>query len=317
MALLPNAGNVRRISGTIPMLTPYDEIELYGLTENGTDDLPIPTDDDLQGRAVGDAFEALFGTIQGTGLASEVEPLAHAFATMFQRRAVSLDLAADRQKVKIRALIDAQDGSEIVETQLEEAQRLFTSLWEKSLALKTMAEAAAEAYERETGEHYTPVTGDRTTVRAMETGAVFEAKKLLEAADREEAERNKVTGTFIAVAGSSDWIDSGPIWRRLDAAREKCPDLVLCHKGSRGAERIAAAWAKARKVPQVLFRPNWSAFAKAAPFRANDEMLTARIRGVILFGGGGIGLNLADKAAEKGLHVARIPDPAKAEDKPA
>ena len=92
---------------------------------------------------------------------------------------------------------------------------------------------------------------------------------------------------------------------------------MLCHKGSRGAERIAAAWAKARKVPQVLFRPNWSAFAKAAPFRANDEMLTARIRGVILFGGGGIGLNLADKAAEKGLHVARIADPAKAEDKPA
>lgn len=299
------------------MLTAYDEIELYGLTENGTDDLPIPTDDELTGRAVGDAFEALIGTIQGTGLASEVEPLAHAFATMLQRRAVSLDQAADRQKLKIRALIDAQDGSEIVENQLEDSQRLFASLWEKSLALKRMAETAAEAYERETGEHYTPVTGDRTTKRAMETGAVFEAKKLLEAADREEAERNKVTGTFIAVAGSSDWIDSAPVWRRLDAAREKCPDLVLCHKGSRGVERIAAAWAKSRKVPQVLFRPNWSAFNKAAPFRANDEMLTAKIKGVILFGGGGIGLNLADKASEKGLHVARIADPVKAENKPA
>jgi len=293
------------------MITPYDQIELFGLTENGTDDLPIPMDDELQGRAVGEAFEALFGTIQGTGLASEVEPLAHAFATMFQRRAVSLDQAADRLKMKIRALIDAQDGSEIAENQLDEAQRLFTATWEKSLAVKLMAETAAEAYERETGEHYVPVTGDRTTKRAMETGAVFEAKKLLEAADRADAERNKVTGTFIAVAGASDWIDSAPIWRRLDAALLKCPDMVLCHKGSRGAERIAASWAKSRKVPQVLFRPNWSAFSKAAPFRANDEMLKARIRGVILFGAGGIGLNLADKAAEKGLHVARIEDPAK------
>ena len=292
------------------MMTTYDEIELYGLTENGTDDLPIPDDDELTGRAVGEAFDALIGTIQGTGLASEVEPLAHAFATVFQRRAVSLDQAADRLKVKIRALIETQDGSEIAERQLEDAQRQFEAMWEKALALKMMAETAAEAYERETGEHYVPVTGDRTTRRAMETGAVFEARKLLDAADREEAERNKVTGTFIAVAGASDWIDAAPIWRRLDAARERCPDMVLCHKGSRGAERIAAAWARARKVPQVLFRPNWPAFAKAAPFRANDEMLSARIRGVILFGGGGIGLNLADKAEAKGLHVARIEAPA-------
>ena len=291
------------------MQTTYDEIELFGLTENGSDDLPIPNDDELQGRAVGEAFEALFGTLQGTGLASEIEPLAHAFATMFQRRAVSLDQAADRLKQKIRALVGTQDGSEIAEQELDEAQRLFVTMQEKADALKTMAETAAQHYESETGEHYTPVTGDRTTRRAMETGAVFEAKKLLEQADKAEAERNRVTGTMIAVAGASDWIDSAVIWRRLDVAREKCPDMVLCHKGSRGAEKIAATWAKSRKVPQVLFRPNWPAFNKAAPFRANDEMLTAKIAGVILFGGGGIGINLADKAEEKGLHVARIAPP--------
>jgi hypothetical protein len=291
------------------MLTPYDEIELFGLTENGTDDLPIPNDDELQGRAVGDAFEALIGTLQGTGLASEIEPLAHAFATMFQRRAVSLDEAADRLKVKIRALIEAQDGSEIAEVELDEATRLFTVMQEKADALKAMAETAGQHYEAETGEHYTPVTGDRTTRRAMETGAVFEAKKLLAQADRDEAERNRVTGTKIAVAGDANWTDTAAIWNRLDRARERCPDMVLCHKGSRGAEKIAAAWAKARKVPQVLFRPNWPAFNKAAPFRANDDMLTAKIAGVILFGGGGIALNLGQKAEAKGLHVARIAAP--------
>ena len=291
------------------MLTPYDAIELFGLTENGTADLPIPNDDELQGRAVADAFEALIGTIQGTGLASEVEPLAHAFATMFQRRAVSLDQAADRQKVKARALIETQDGSEIAEQELDEATRLYTILSERADSLKIMAEAAAEHYERETGEHYTPVTGDRTTTRAMETGAVFEAKKLLDAADREEAARNTVTGTKIAVAGASNWTDTETIWKRLDAARERRPDMVLCHKGSRGAEKIAAAWARARKVPQIIFRPNWPAFNKAAPFRANDEMLTANLAGIILFGGGGIALNLAEKAEAKRLHVARIAAP--------
>ena len=100
------------------MLTPYDEIELFGLTENGSDDLPIPNDDELQGRAVGEAFEALSGTLHGTGLASEVEPLAHAFATMFQRRATVTEEAADRLKDKIAALICAQDGSEVAEVEL-------------------------------------------------------------------------------------------------------------------------------------------------------------------------------------------------------
>ena len=290
-------------------MTAYDQIELFGLTENGTDELPIPNDLELQGRAVMDAFDAVIGTIQNTGLASEVEPLAHAFATMFQRRATIMDETADREKQKIAALIRAQDGSEVAEVELDQAQRRFETAYEKADALRLMAEAAAEAYERETGDAYVPVTGDRTTRRAMETGAVFEAKKLLEAADRAEAERHKVEGTFVAVAGSSDWTDAAPIWNRLDAALARRPDMVLCHKGSKGVERIAAAWAKNRKVPQVLFRPNWNAFRKAAPFRANDEMLTARIKGVILFGGGGIALNLAEKAEKKGLHVARITEP--------
>lgn len=290
-------------------MTAYDQIELFGLTENGTDDLPIPDDFELEGRAVMEAFDAIIGTIHGTGLGSEVEPLAHAFATMFQRRATVLDETADRLKVKIRALIETQDGSEIAEAELEKAQGQFEASWEKAISLRLMAEAAAEAYERQTGNAYVPVTGSRTTPRAVETGAVFEARTLLEAADRAEAERNKVEGTFIAVAGASDWTDTAAIWNRLDRARERCPDMVLCHKGSKGAERIAAAWARSRQVPQVLFRPNWAAHKKAAPFRANDEMLTARLRGVILFGGGGIGLNLAGKAEERGLHVARIEAP--------
>ena len=58
-----------------------------------------------------------------------------------------------------------------------------------------------------------------------------------------------------------------------------------------------------------MFFPNWPVHNRRAPFLANDEMLIARIRGAILFGAGGIGLNLAEKAGTKGLHVARIPKP--------
>lgn len=62
----------------------------------------------------------------------------------------------------------------------------------------------------------------------METRSAIEARKLLEAADRAEAERIKVMGTFIAMAGASDGTSSTRIWRRLDAARGTCRDMVLC-----------------------------------------------------------------------------------------
>ena len=292
------------------MMTTYDEIELYGLTEIGTDELPIPDDDALQGRAVREAFEALIGTLQGTGLGSEIEPLAHGFATLLQRRATALDEAADRLKMKIAGLIRCQDGSEVAERELEEAQRLFERSWEKALALRLMAEAAAECFERETGGAYVPPTGDRTTKRATETGAVFEARRLLERAEREAAARHACEGTRIAVAGDGDWTDVAAIWSRLDRAREKRPDLVLCHKGAPGAERIAAAWARARGVRQILFRPHWEAHGAAAPYKANDEMVAAKLAGAIVFGSAGVALNLADKAEARGLHAARIARPA-------
>ena len=79
----------------------------------------------------------------------------------------------------------------------------------------------------------------------MEMGAVFEARRLLERAEREAAARQAREGTRTAVAGDGDRTDVGLIWSRLDRARERCPDLVLrhkvCHKGAPGAERIVAA----------------------------------------------------------------------------
>ncbi len=266
----------------------------------------------LRDRAVTEAFEALIGTLQGSGLASEIEPLAHGLATVLQRRTTALDETEDRLKLNIAALIRAQDGSEVAEQELEGSQRLFERTWEKALALGHMAEAAAaaECYERETGDAYVPVTGHRTTARAMETGAVFEAKRLLEQADRETAARHVVEGTRVAVAGASDWTDVAAVWARLDRAREKRPDLILCHKGAPGVERIAANWARARKVPQILLRPNWAAFSRAAPFKVNGEMVATRLDGMILFSGDGIALNLGQKAEAKGIHVARITEPA-------
>lgn len=286
------------------MLDTYSEIELFGLTENGPDDLIIPDTIELQEHIMGEAFEVLIGGLNGTGLASEVEALAHGLATLMNRRATALASQADSYKRKIQGLIDAQDGSEVIEMELDQTSRKFEALWEKADAMKIMAEKAAQCYETETGRAYVPVTGSRTTPDAQATGAVFEAKELLGKYDREAAERNTVTGPKIIITGDTTANDCADIYRILDKTLAKYPDMVLCHKGhQKGVERMAATWARNKKIPQVLFRPNWQGHGKSAPFKANDALLQAKPTGVLIFGGNGVALNLGQKAEKQKIKV--------------
>ena len=305
---------------TYSAATAYETIELLGLTEKDSQ-LPIPTDDILKGAIVRDGFEALFGAMQGTGLEAEIEPLAHGLATVFQRRKIALSRQLDRTADTIQALAKSHDGSEICETELEKAQAKYLQLRDVVAALEVMAEEAATCYEIETGDAYIPAAGSRASAAARETGAVFEARQLLDQHDRETAAKCKVDGAPLIVSGGTDWTDIDLIFKTLDKVRDRIRqnqnrDILLCHKGAKhGAEMIAARWARARNVPQARFDPRWSAHGKAAPFKCNDEMLDDKFgaTGVVLFGGNGVALNLGQKAEERGLIVMRVADPAKAQ----
>jgi YspA, cpYpsA-related SLOG family len=111
-------------------------------------------------------------------------------------------------------------------------------------------------------------------------------------------------GPKIAFTGGLDFNDHHAIWERLDKVHAKHPDMVLLHGGNpKGAERIAACWADNRKVPQVVFKPDWNRHARAAPFKRNDQILDVLPIGVIVFPGSGISANLADKAKKLGISV--------------
>ena len=107
----------------------YETIELFGLSEKGAE-LPIPEDHILTDSIIRETFEALLGQLRGTGLETEIEPLAHGLATILQRRKVALTKELDRTADKIGALAKSHDGSEIAETALEEAQARFLNLRE-------------------------------------------------------------------------------------------------------------------------------------------------------------------------------------------
>ncbi len=253
----------------------YETIELFGLTVKGAQ-LPIPEDHVLTDHIIRESFEALLGQLRGTGLEAEIEPLAQGLATILQRRKVALGKEVDRTADKIGALAKSHDGSEIAETALEEAQARFLQLREIVGAIEVMSEAAAECYEIETGHAFIPAAGSRASVRAQETGAVFEARQLLEQHDRETAAKSKVEGVPLIVSGATDWTDVDVIFNTLDKVRERIKqnrnqEIFLCHKGGKhGAEMIAARWARARGIAQARFDPRWSAHGRAAPFKCND-----------------------------------------------
>lgn len=294
-------------------MDPYELIELFGLTETAND-LPIPDDETLAEQSVREAFEALFAPLSGTGLGVEVEPLAHGFATLLHRRREAIDDAMTKQTDALRALIRANDGSEISDTEISATQTRAERLRDIRDALAVMAESAARCYEIETGRAYIPPSGGRTNAPAHLTGAIFEARQWLEDHERQQAAQFQMDGTPLALAGDRDWTDHRKVWETLDAIQTRfresfATSLVLYHKGDKwGADAIAAAWAKSRKVPQVIFAPNWRAFGKSAGFKAIDQMLdTPRpLGGVVIFGTSGVALNLATKAEARGIKAMRV-----------
>jgi hypothetical protein len=219
-----------------------------------------------------------------------------------------------KQTDALRALIRANDGSEISDTEISATQTRAERLRDIRDALAVMAESAARCYEIETGRAYIPPSGGRTNAPAHLTGAIFEARQWLEDHERQQAAQFQMDGTPLALAGDRDWTDHRKVWETLDAIQTRfresfATSLILYHKGDKwGADAIAAAWAKSRKVPQVIFAPNWRAFGKSAGFKAIDQMLdTPRpLGGVVIFGTSGVALNLATKAEARGIKAMRV-----------
>lgn len=298
------------------MLDTYDTIELFGLREANAE-MPIPNDDVLRDQIIRETFEAFLGGLRSTGLHREIEPLAHGFATLLHRRRNAVDTELTRHTDALQGLIRAQDGSEVITTQIEDTQNTAETLRELRDALDLMAETAAQCYEMETANAYIAPSGGRSKRTAHLTGAMFEAKAWLEAHERQKAEQFKIEGTPLAIAGDRDWADIDAIWHRLDKIRERFresydSELILYHKADKkGVDAIAAAWARNRKVAQVTFQPNWRAFGKSAGFKAIDQMLDTPkpLGGVAIFGSTGIALNLASKAEAKGIKAMRVAKP--------
>ena len=73
--------------------------------------------------------------------------------------------------------------------------------------------------------------------------------------------------------------DAGRIFDALNWAKGEWPDMALATTGAKGAEKLAIKWAQQKGVKLILARADFDAHGKAAPFRANDDLIALDQRG--------------------------------------
>lgn len=77
----------------------------------------------------------------------------------------------------------------------------------------------------------------------------------------------------ILVCGGRDYADRDFLFQYLDELRAEKPIRQLIHGAARGADRLAAQWAKSRGVPTRAFPADWNRYGKSAGYRRNEQML--------------------------------------------
>ncbi|OYV29991.1 MAG: hypothetical protein B7Z81_14660 [Acidocella sp. 20-61-6] len=280
------------------------ELQLYGYHpgQDEPDPRPLPEAPLIAG-AVADIFDAFAATLTDTRLEPDLEELLWATVNLFHRAVGRIERALDDNEQAQKRSQKEQDGSEVRSVELERLTAEGQTLLERRDCLEFFRDQAAEQFERQTRSAWRPRSGSIVNHRAL-TAALIDSRDFIAAKRRAENEPLLPTGPKIAFTGGMEFNDHWLIWDKLDKVHAKHPDMVLLHGGSpKGAERIAAAWADARKVTQIAYRPDWARHAKAAPFKRNDALLDALPIGVMVFSGTGIQENLADKAKKLGIPV--------------
>ena len=289
--------------------TVCENMALYGAApERGERDSRIVWDEDDATGAMTEAIRVMVEgvTVDGTQMADEREPLMWGLVNMLHSQVNRLDRAVDRIVPEMKDLQTAQDGSEVKAHELELLVDRAQNLGDRRDAFETMRDIAADAYRAETGDTWRPRNGSHVSKTGTLTSAAIDARDFVRARKDRETRAHLPEGTLVAIAGGKTVTDADAVWSTLDRTRAKHGDMVLVHGGGPGVEKVAASWAEARGVDQVVCRPDWSAHGKAAPFKRNDDLLNLMPKGVIAFPGSGITGNLIDKAIKLGIPVHRV-----------
>jgi SLOG family YspA-like protein len=291
-----------------PTARALEKAELYRVRPPAdADDRPLPHADDYEAE-LSAMFNAIAEIFADTRLEPESEDLQWAFVNVFHRKAQRLEELLERNEIEQRTLQRQQDGSEVKSVELERLTHRGMNLVEDRNCLQAMRDYLADLYAADTGKPWTPRQGSRVSTHARTTtAAMIDSRDFVAAQARERNAVRNPAGTRVVLTGGTDYADLTSIYEALDDAHRRYPDMVLLHSGcQKGAELIAAKWAKTRGVTQIVFKPDWHVFKRSAPFKRNDQLIAAGLVLVIACPGSGVSENLVDKARQQGIPIHRI-----------
>ena len=259
--------------------------------------------------------------VQAAALEDVQGVVAESLIGAFHSAAGRIERDADHARDRMRMLDRDFDGSELADAELQDATRLARACDVAQMACELIRDAAAEVYATTTGEVWSPWRGSRRGTRL--TAAQLDAKQALRAIARRQAGDGDPGGPVVAFRAApfaDSGADAGRIFDALNWARTQWPDMALATTGAKGAERLAIRWAQQKGVTLVLARADFDRHGKAAPFRANDELMALEPTCCLTLAQSldegraarshpfGPALNLAQQAAEHGVqHVAIRP----------
>ena len=280
------------------------EMQLYGHRpfEDEPDHRPLP-DDRIAGGAVADMFDALVSCLIDTRIEPDLEDLAWGIVNVFHRAGERIERELDDNEQAQKRMQREQDGSEVKSVELERMIAEGITMLERRDTMEFFRDAAADQFRIHIRKPWLPLAGAMVNHKTL-TATVLDSRKQINRREYQKQRLLDPDGVRVAFTGGADYNDHQRIYAVLDKVHTHLPNMILMHGGTpTGAERIAACWARDRKVPQDPYRPDWNRHKKAAPFKRNDAMLEACPKGVVVFPGTGIQDNLADKARKMGIRI--------------
>ncbi|RAK52622.1 DUF2493 domain-containing protein [Phenylobacterium deserti] len=260
---------------TTPLLTPGDlPLDAFDALSSALEDpRPHPT-----AEALGQLGAALMGelldTLLGTALEDFATPICETFIGGLHAGAQRVEREADRARDSLARLLRDFDGSEVADDELQQAKRRADAADVAVRAIETVREAAADAYAQATGETWSPWRGSARagSVTAAQLDAQA-ALRALQARRQAEADPGRQVVAFRAAPQATGLEDARRIFDALNWALGEWPEMTLALTGAPGGERLALRWAQQKRVRVVLARPQFDRHGRAAPFRANDDLM--------------------------------------------
>lgn len=267
--------------------------------EDEIDHRPMPDADATIGAVV-EIFDALAGTLQDTRMEADLEDLLWHAVNIFHRAAGRVTLELDKNELAQRDAQQRQDGSEVAAVELERLIDEGRTHVDRLAWFEAVRDQAIDLFSAHTGSDWRPRTGSLVNRQHL-TAALVDSRDFLAARRQAEQAIHVPKGPRVFIAGGDDVQDVNLVWDIFDRIHAKHPDLVMLNCGvDKGAQKIAALWARNRKVTVVTFKPDWR-LGKRAGFKRNEEMLDALPIGGVVFNGSGVVDNLADRARGMGI----------------